>query len=108
MKEVVAIQNILNKVVQHEELKPFFSEGAIIKNETELITLDNGNKIIQRPDRVVINGNELVIIDYKTGAKSNSHALQIQQYANYFNKLGYEKIRKILVYLNEDIEIENV
>ncbi|MCB2208500.1 MAG: UvrD-helicase domain-containing protein [Bacteroidetes bacterium] len=108
VKEVVTIQNLLNKVVQHEELKPFFSEGAIIKNETELITLDNGNKIIQRPDRVVIEGNELVIIDYKTGAKSNSYVVQIQQYANCFSKLGYEKIRKILVYLNDDIEIKNV
>ena len=106
--ETKSIQSILNKLVRHEKLKSYFSENAIIKNETELIMLDNGNKSIQRPDRVVITDNELIIMDYKTGAKNDSHAEQIQQYAACFNKLGYTNIRKILVYLNEDIEIVNV
>jgi ATP-dependent exoDNAse (exonuclease V) beta subunit len=106
--ETQAIHSILSKLVRHEKLKPFFSENAIIKNETELIMLENGNKSIQRPDRVIITSHELVIMDYKTGTKSDTHVMQIQQYADSFNKLGYTNIRKILVYLNEEIEIVNV
>jgi RecB family exonuclease len=103
--EAVKIEILMQAVVEHAELKPFFSAGVFVKNETEL--LDEDGKI-HRPDRVVINGDELCVIDYKTGEKAESHKKQITDYANAFRKLGYENVQAKLVYLNEAVEVEEV
>ncbi len=107
-QEAKRIQYLMESVVGHNELKQYFANEVIIKNETEIITLLNGKRSIQRPDRVVIKNNELIIIDYKTGEKSEDHNEQIIEYAGFFNKLGYRNIKKILVYLNETLEVVHV
>jgi ATP-dependent exoDNAse (exonuclease V) beta subunit len=106
--EAMRIQHLIENVVNHKELKAYYKNDVLIKNETEIITLKNGNKTIHRPDRVVIQDDELIIIDYKTGEKNVMHIEQISEYAGYFNKLGYENVKKMLVYLNEAIEVLSV
>jgi len=104
-KEAIRIQQVIENVVNHEELSDYFNSDQLIKNETEIITLVDGKRSIQRPDRIVIKDDELIILDYKTGEKSIEHEDQMARYAGYFNKLGYLNVKKILVYLNETIEI---
>ena len=70
--------------------------------------MDRDGKKFQRPDRVVLKDDELVIIDYKTGVKDKEHNDQIDSYAHYFSQLGYKNIKKILVYINEGIEVVNI
>ncbi len=102
------INLLLNKLVTHPELMPYYQNGLFVKNETELFDNgDNGFKVL-RPDRVVFDNDQLVIIDYKTGDKESKHQNQINQYAAAFEKLGYRQILKKLVYLNEQIEVVNV
>lgn len=107
-QEAKHIQQLIENLVNHKELRDYFKKDVLIRNESEIITQVNGRKTIQRPDRVVVGEGELVIIDYKTGEKSEKHDEQISEYADYFNKLGYEKIKKLLVYLNETIDIVHV
>jgi ATP-dependent exoDNAse (exonuclease V) beta subunit len=106
--EAMRIQHLIENVVNHKELKAYYENDVLIKNETEIITLKNGNRTMHRPDRVVIQDDELIIIDYKTGEKNVMHIEQISEYAGYFNKLGYENVKKMLVYLNEAIEVLSV
>jgi RecB family exonuclease len=103
--EAKRIQHLIENVVNHKELKAYYTHDVLIKNETEIITLKNGNRTMHRPDRVVIQDDELIIIDYKTGEKNKMHVEQISEYAEYFNKLGYENVKKMLVYLNDTIEV---
>jgi len=104
-KEASKIRLLLESVVQHPGLKHYFSMGLLVKNETEL--LDENGKM-HRPDRVVIGGDELCVIDYKTGSKSESHKKQISSYADAFGKLGYSRVISKLVYLNDDVEVVDV
>jgi len=106
--EAGKLKNKLNSLVHHKELSQYFTDKVIIRNESELITVDTDGKYFQRPDRVVIKDDKLVIIDYKTGEKDKKHENQIISYAKYFKNLGYGNIKKILVYLNEDVEILTV
>jgi ATP-dependent exoDNAse (exonuclease V) beta subunit len=106
--EANRIQQLIEDVVNHKELKAYFNTDVMIKNETEIITLKNGNRTILRPDRVVIQDDELIVIDYKTGERNIMHIEQISAYAEYFNQLGYENVKKMLVYLNETIEVLSV
>lgn len=103
--EAEKIKSLMKSVVNHTALKMYFSQGTMVKNETEL--LDENGKM-HRPDRVVIRGDELCVIDYKTGAKSESHKNQIGAYANAFGKLGYGRVSSKLVYLNDEVEVVEV
>jgi len=103
--ESAGILKTINKLIEHPLLKRYFSRQVVVKNESELIDR-YGNNL--RPDRVVIDGDELIIIEYKTGRKEDEHLIQIQNYATTFTDLGFERIRCFLVYLGKNIEVEEI
>ena len=65
-------------------------------NETELIDID-GN--IYRPDRVVVSGGKVIVIDYKFGEKENRYRRQVRKYADIWRRLGYEDVSAVLWYV---------
>ncbi len=103
--EEIKIIAIAEKVVEHPMLKKYFTEGVLVKNETELY--DKNGRVI-RPDRVVKDGDELIIIDYKTGDKDKKHIYQINEYAEVFADLGFDLIRRFLVYIGDQVVVEDV
>jgi len=107
-QEAKEIREILLKVVSHPQLKPLFSKDVIVKNETEVLDPFSKSAAIQRPDRVVLTGNILVVIDYKTGEKEKSHIKQLEQYGRVFQQLGYTKIELKLVYISSMVEVVEV
>ncbi len=94
----------IKKTIEHPDIAAYYQKGLHIKNESEIFDF-NTNKIF-RPDRIVIINNKLVIIDYKTGEKRKEHYKQLENYATIFLDMGYDKIEKKLVYLNQDIYVE--
>jgi ATP-dependent exoDNAse (exonuclease V) beta subunit len=76
-----------------------------VKNELEILT-SSGD--ILRPDRVVIEGNIAIVIDYKTGKKNASkyHA-QMRDYEHALLSLGYTSVKKLLLYIQEQ-EVETL
>jgi len=97
---------ILNSIVEHPKLKLYFSNNVTVYNERDIITK---NGIILRPDRLVFNTkNEVVIIDYKTGKSDLKHAQQLQTYLDALEDMSFLVTHKILIYLNEPLEIKEV
>lgn len=103
--EEIKIKKMLVNVINHNLIGNYFNQGVIVKNETELC--DKNGKIV-RPDRVVIDGNNIVIIDYKTGKSDKKHSKQILNYADVFKSLKYENIKMFLVYLGEEIFVNEI
>ncbi len=63
---------------------------------------------ILRPDRIVISQNEVCIIDYKTGKENTpKYQRQLKDYEWAFQKMGYQNIKKLLVYI-EDFKVIEV
>jgi len=93
---------MLFAVVKHSGLISLFENNNIIKNECSII--DKNGKVL-RPDRVVIKDNTLHIIDFKTGEPLPKHKKQINEYGDIFSSLGYPNISKILVYVNDTVEL---
>jgi hypothetical protein len=54
---------------------------------------------------LVFDGKKVTIFDYKTGSPSKSHALQIDNYAQVLQKLNFEVLDKILVYIDDKITV---
>ena len=87
----------LNKLINSEDIKPYFEKGFLIKSEKEIIK--NGKSY--RPDRVLIKEDSTIVIDFKTGKEDDKHLQQINQYADLLAELGYSNIEKVLIYLEE-------
>jgi len=97
-------RKLLNKIVTHEKLKDYFSSEYEVWNEKDIFFRDQ----LLRPDRVNIKDGNAVLIDYKTGKASNQHINQINMYAESLIALKYNVKNKLLVYLNESIEVKIV
>lgn len=99
-----ALKQTVLAIVNHPKLSPFFNNTHLIYNEKDIITT---NGTLLRPDRLNINtNNEIVIIDYKTGTSQPKYEQQLHEYQTVLEKMGYKIIRKILVFINEDIKLE--
>jgi ATP-dependent exoDNAse (exonuclease V) beta subunit len=97
-------KKLLNDIVTDKELEDFFSSEYKVWNEKDIFYKDQ----LLRPDRVNIKDGNAILIDYKTGKPSHQHIIQINAYAESLIALKYNVKKKLLVYLNESIEIKIV
>ncbi|WP_417875412.1 UvrD-helicase domain-containing protein [Winogradskyella sediminis] len=100
------LKSLVEDVVGHPKLRPYYTNGFKVYNERDIIT--NSGQLL-RPDRLNINPiNEVVIIDYKTGDVAASHRTQLKAYEAVLNDMNLKVIGKLLVYINDTIEVLEV
>jgi len=103
-KQKTALKSIVQAIISHDKLKSYFKPNLTIYNEKDIFTTQGQ---IVRPDRIVVNSdNEVVILDYKTGAPDAKHQQQLQHYLDVIEEMNFKVIKKILVYINNDIHIK--
>lgn len=95
----------VQSVITLDDIKPYFEEGLIIKNEADIL-LANGQSI--RPDRIVFEKERTIILDYKTGKPEKSHHIQIKKYGTILKEMGYASVKLKLVYLNKKVKLVEV
>ena len=99
------IQKTINEIVNHDELQLFFSNDNKILNEKTIIQRE-GN--IVKPDRIVLNNNkEIYLLDYKTGSHQSKYKLQLENYQNAIEQMGFKVVKKSLVYIGDKIDVVN-
>jgi ATP-dependent helicase/nuclease subunit A len=96
-KEKVKTQ--LTNIFKNPVIRSWFSDEWEIKTENEILLKDG--KIL-RPDRVIIKGKQVKVIDFKTGAENEEHKKQITQYGEILKKMGYSEVSKFLLYIDYD------
>ena len=100
------ITSLIKEIIYNEKLAPYFSGNGIVYNEREIINA-SGQSII--PDRLVVgNHKKVTIIDYKTGRMLETHKRQVEKYAHALEGLNYCVDKKILVYMNDVILVEEI
>ena len=67
-----------------------------VLNESSLIDTDGE---IYRPDRVVIKGDKVMIIDYKFGEHRRVYERQLLKYADIWRRMGYHEVSSYLWYV---------
>ena len=91
-------------IINHSQLQSYFNSDLTIYNEQDIITKKGS---LLRPDRVVINTeNEAVIIDYKTGQTNSKHQEQLYDYQLVLEEMNFKVIKKILIYINDEITVK--
>jgi ATP-dependent exoDNAse (exonuclease V) beta subunit len=92
------IQDILNNPATYH----LFAEGVKVRKEAEIL-LKDGNTL--RPDRVIVEGDNIMLIDYKTGKPDIKHEEQLRDYESRLSEMGYKEIRKFLLYTTPEIRL---
>ncbi len=90
--------NDLRNLITEKDVSPWFERGLKLKLEKE-ICLTNGS--VSRPDRVVIYEERIDVIDYKTGAYSPQHEIQIKSYSDLLSKIYNKPVNAFLLYTQE-------
>ena len=104
--EMEPLQKMIYNIVQHPELKRYYNTNILVYNEREIATLSNEIII---PDRLVfISKTEVVIIDYKTGLSNKKYHQQLEHYKNVIESMGLKVVKKMLIYINDEIIIEEI
>ena len=103
LQEKNEIEESILKIITHPELQKYYSKDVVVYNEREIVS----NHQIVIPDRLVIDQeNKVTVLDYKTGIAKEEHRFQLEKYASVLESLKYTVQKKILVYSNESVFIE--
>ncbi len=82
--------NITN-ILKNKYIKSWFDGSYSVSNEIEIADVGG---IIKRPDRIMENESEIIIVDYKFGdTEQSKYVKQTAQYSNLLRKMGYTNIK---------------
>ncbi len=96
------LEELISSVIVNPELKEYFTPGEMVIKERNILS-PSGE--VLRPDRLNFKEDNVTIIDYKTGSFQNSHQLQMEQYEQVLKEMGYTTLKKILIYINTEVNI---
>jgi RecB family endonuclease NucS len=67
---------------------------------------ENGKTRTKRPDRVMLNEQEVIVVDYKFGEEKHEHSQQLKQYKDLMRKMGYKNVKGYLWYVPREMLVE--
>ncbi len=88
----------LHALLSRPDLAPWFGKGLQVRNEATIITAD-GKAL--RPDRIVIDGPTVRVLDIKTGRPADPHPEQVRTYMQLLGELGHTRVEGALLYVSD-------
>ena len=102
------IYEIAERALNLDEVKDWYSGEWTLYNECSIIYNDEQGKMqTRRPDRVMMKGNEVVVVDFKFGKKKPEYSTQVREYMSLLSEMGYTDIKGYIWYVYSG-ELENV
>jgi len=103
------IRELTHHAFSLPQVQDWYSGSWHLFNECDIIWQERGELRTRRPDRVMMRGNEIVVIDFKFGKQNKKYNKQVQGYMQLLTRMGYlkENIEGYLWYVEEDL-IEKV
>jgi ATP-dependent exoDNAse (exonuclease V) beta subunit len=93
----------IDRVLQELPYSDWFSDQWKVLNERDILRIGASR---HRPDRVLLQGNRAVVVDYKTGEESAKDIRQMKGYLQDLQKMGYLSCEGNLWYLNKGIVVK--
>jgi hypothetical protein len=104
-EEAAELKQRLGNLLNNPEVAPWYNGEARILNEVDILF---GNGLSKRPDRVMITGDRVIVVDYKFGEHPDKrYHSQVRNYLKLIRQMGYEQVEGYLWYVELD-QIEAV
>ncbi|WP_288319113.1 UvrD-helicase domain-containing protein [Xylanibacter caecicola] len=105
------VRTMLAKRFADKRVADWFSPHWQLFNECEILSFDHdtGDVIRRRPDRVMTDGERMIVVDFKFGRPKDEYPAQVREYMNLLGSMGYTNISGYLwfVYTNKIVEVKN-
>lgn len=104
IEEVGEMRKLLHRAMQHEIAKEWFDGTWQLYRECTILTRDeNGNVHAPRPDRVMMRGDEAIVVDYKFGLPRPDYHEQVRHYCLLLQQMGKQNVKGYLWYVASGI-----
>ena len=100
---------MIRKRLQTPVVKDWFSGRWTVLNECSILSVENGKVTEHRPDRVMKDGGQMVVVDFKFGKPKEEHRRQVRQYMDLLHTMGNGNVKGYLwyVYPNKIEEVKS-
>ena len=93
----------LEKAFRNTQASDWFDSRWQTFNECSILYTDeNGKCKTKRPDRVITDGNQTIVIDYKTGRQNEDHVNQVTEYMERLQEMNYPNISGYVWYIRRN------
>jgi len=101
------LTSMLRRRLEHPKVADWFSGRWTLFNECTILSVEQGEVIERRPDRVMTDGNEWIVVDFKFGRERQEYHDQVRQYMDLLRQMGHDNISGYLwlVYSNKIIMV---
>jgi ATP-dependent helicase/nuclease subunit A len=97
LEELNELESEISEMIKDPIVNSWFTSEWIIMRETGILEKGVG---IQRPDRIMISGKKVIVVDYKTGETENrKYRYQLGSYLSALRKMGFSDVKGYLWYL---------
>ena len=103
------IETLIRKRLEDPRVADWYAEKWQLFNECTILNIDptSGNVYERRPDRVMTDGNEMIVVDFKFGRPNTEYHDQVREYMRLLTDMGYPNIKGYLWYVYSN-KIEEV
>ena len=91
--------NTLRQKFADPQVKDWFSNRWRVYNERSIILPQEGE---QRPDRVITDGKETIVIDFKFGSPHPGYHEQVDTYVKLLTRMGLPSVHGYLWYISRN------
>lgn len=105
-----SLRKMLHKRLENKQVADWFSGRWELFNECTILDYDKSTDTVKehRPDRVMKDGDKVVIVDFKFGAYRPEYTDQVRRYIALTKGMGYKDVKGYLwfVYTNNIEEVK--
>ncbi len=101
-EKAASLVRFIGNCLEQENVKNWFDGSWSLFRECTILTRDsNGHIKKRRPDRVMMRGDETVVVDFKFGTARQGYAEQVREYMNLLSQMGHSEVKGFLWYVYE-------
>ncbi len=89
----------LKEKFRNAQVADWYSGRWTVYNEYTIISSDGSE---HRPDRVITDGKETIVIDFKFGSQAGKHKEQVREYINMLRQMGMPGVKGFIWYVTQD------
>ena len=102
------VSSMLRKRLESPRVKEWFSDKWTLYNECSILYTDaDGHVCERRPDRVMSDGQRLVVVDFKFGHPRPEYQEQVREYMTLLQQMGHHQVEGSIWYVYSN-QIESV
>ena len=102
------VREMIRKRQESDKVNDWFSDRWEIFNECSIISMNKGKMEVHRPDRVMKDENETIVVDFKFGKPRQEYHDQVKGYMDLLSGMGHPNVKGYLwyVYPNKIVEVK--